>query len=49
MWRRRDPPAQLEDIVELLQGIGTILMTIAARLEAIIELLGGDEDEEADP
>ena len=48
MWRRREPPGQLEDIVELLHGIGTILMVISARLDAIIELLGWDEDEEAD-
>lgn len=45
-WRRQR--ATLDDVVELLQGIGIILMDIDAKLEAIIRHVRGDEDEEAD-
>jgi hypothetical protein len=46
-WRRHRG-ATLDDVVELLQGIGTILMDINAKLEAIIRHIRGDEDEETD-
>jgi hypothetical protein len=39
--------ATLDDVVELLRGIGTILMEIDAKLERILPQNGGDEDEEA--
>jgi hypothetical protein len=31
------------DVIELLQGIGTMLQEIDAKLGRLIELLGGDE------
>jgi hypothetical protein len=43
---RRDR-ATLDDVVELLRGIGTILMEIDAKLQKILSQNGGDEDEEA--
>lgn len=46
-WTRQSR-ATLDD-VELLHGIGAILMQISAKLEEIIELIGGDEDDEAEP
>jgi len=46
-WRRQSG-ATLDDVVELLEGIGTILMEISAKLEVIIRHVRGDEDEEAD-
>lgn len=48
MLRPRKELRRLEDIVELLQEIGRILMGISAKLDAIVELLRNDEDEEAD-
>jgi hypothetical protein len=39
MLRRRQQRATLEDVVELLEGLGRILMGISARLDEIIELL----------
>jgi hypothetical protein len=38
-WRQR---ATLADVVELLQGLGRVLMEISARLDEIIELLEDD-------
>jgi hypothetical protein len=49
--RRRPSPrpaSTLDDIVEVLTGIGRTLMAISAKLDAIAHLLGGDDDEEAD-
>jgi hypothetical protein len=46
--RRIEPAATLDDVVELLIGIGVALMGISANLRHIAELLGGDEDEETD-
>jgi hypothetical protein len=34
------------EAVELLHGIGTMLMAMDAKLEEIVELLGGEDDEE---
>jgi hypothetical protein len=34
----------LDDLVESLRGIGTVLMEISARLEAIERLLRGGDD-----
>jgi hypothetical protein len=48
VWRRRQRDASLGDVVEVLEGIGTTLMVISARLDRSIGLLGGDDDEEAD-
>ena len=48
MPRKRQSGATLDDVVELLHGIGVILMEISARIEDIIQLIGEDEDEEAD-
>ena len=49
MWRRRERSAELLDVVELLQGIGATLMVISAKLDELIALVGGDEDDEAEP
>jgi len=46
-WRPRRSAA-LDDIVELLEGIGAILMKNSVQLETIISHVGGDDDEEAD-
>ena len=49
MWRnRRRGSATLDDVVELLRGIGTILMKIDAKLDEIVQHLYGDEDGETD-
>jgi hypothetical protein len=48
VWWRRRPGATLDDVVELLRGIGTILMKIDAKLDEVIRLLEDDDDGEAD-
>ena len=48
VWLRRER-ATLEDVVELLRGIGTILMEIDAKLEEILQHLEGDDDEQTEP
>ena len=45
-WRRQR--ATLDDVVELLRGIGTMLMKIDAKLEEVIRHLEGEDDEEAE-
>ena len=35
-----------KDVLEYLYGFGRMLQNIDARLERIVELLGGEEDEE---
>jgi len=49
VWRRRERRATLDDVVELLHGIGTILMEIDAKLEEAIQHLEEDDDDEAEP
>ena len=44
--RRRRPRATLDDVVEYLRGIATILMEIDAKLDRITRRNEGDEDEE---
>jgi hypothetical protein len=46
--RRPEPRATLDDVVEILAGIGQVLMRISANLEDIVAILGGEDDEEAD-
>jgi hypothetical protein len=46
--RRRRERATLDDVVELLRGIGTILIEIDAKLEDIARR-NRDEDEEERP
>jgi hypothetical protein len=48
MLRKRQSGATLDDVVELLHGIGRILMEISARLEALSDFLRGENDEETD-
>jgi hypothetical protein len=45
--RRRGKQRQLDEIVELLHGIGMMLMDISARLETVVDLMKepGDEGE----
>jgi hypothetical protein len=45
--RRRGSATTLDDVVELLRGIGTILMEIDVKLERLLKRIGDDEDEEA--
>ena len=47
MWQRRER-ATLYDVVELLRGIGTMLMKIDAKLEEVIRYLDGEDDDEAE-
>ncbi|MGH3079316.1 MAG: hypothetical protein ACRDPZ_14195 [Gaiellaceae bacterium] len=47
MWWRGES-ATLDDVVELLRGIGTILMKIDAKLVEIIQHLEEDDDGEAE-
>lgn len=46
---RRRPTATLDDVVEVLHGIGIILMEISAKLDNIATLIGEDDDEEDEP
>ena len=39
---------QLDAILELLLGLGTMLMAIDQKLEQVVYLLGGGEDAEAE-
>jgi hypothetical protein len=36
---------QLDDVVELLHGLGTMLMVIDVKLATIVGAIGGDDDE----
>jgi hypothetical protein len=45
--RRVATAATLDDVVELLRGIGTILMEIDAKLQTIARTNGEDENGEA--
>ena len=44
--RRRRPRATLDDVVEYLRGMATVLMEIDAKLDRITRRNEGDEDEE---
>jgi hypothetical protein len=44
--RKRRERATLDDVVEVLQGVATILMEIDAKLEDLARRKGDDEDEE---
>lgn len=46
MWQKRRRRATLDDVVELLDGLGTMLQVIDGRLEEIVSLLK-EEDGEA--
>jgi len=46
MLRRRRERATLDDVVELLRGIGTILMEIDSKLQRLVRTIEGDDDEE---
>ncbi len=46
---RPEPESTLDDVVELLAGIGVALMGVSAKLDYIAELLGGGDDEETEP
>jgi hypothetical protein len=47
-WKRRDSADELGEIVALLLDYGTYLMSIDAKLEEIVALLGGDDDAGSD-
>ncbi len=46
LWRRREPTATLDDVVELLTGIGQTAMGISAQLNRIVAILEEEEDDE---
>jgi hypothetical protein len=46
MWRRREPPPELVEPAALVREIGTFLMRMDARLDRIVEFLGGEDGEE---
>ena len=43
--RRRGKQRQLEEMLEVLHGIGMMLMDISARLETVVDLMKGGADE----
>jgi hypothetical protein len=43
-WRRHSR-GTLDDVVELLEGIGRILMEVSARLDELVDLVKGTGDE----
>jgi hypothetical protein len=43
-WQRRKQ-RQLDEILEVLHGIGMMLMDISARIETVVDLMKGGEDE----
>jgi hypothetical protein len=47
VWWRREPtsPEGLNELIALVRDIGGMLMGIDAKLEEIVELLRGDDDE----
>ena len=45
MLRRRAKRRQLEEILEVLHGVGMMLMDISARLETVVDLMKGGDDE----
>jgi hypothetical protein len=44
--RARRPSATLDDVVEVLSGIGQVVMGISVRLEQIIAILQENEEED---
>jgi hypothetical protein len=47
--RRRRKQRQLDEILDVLHGIGMMLMDISARLETVVDLMQrGDDDGEPD-
>ncbi len=45
MWRRKTE-STLDDVVEVLEGLGQMLQVIDRRLEVIAGILRGDDEEE---
>jgi hypothetical protein len=45
MWGRREPPAELAEIVALIRDLGQLLMGIDAKLERVVELLEENDGE----
>jgi hypothetical protein len=43
---RRSDRATLDDVVEYLRGIATILMEIDSKLQRLVRTIEGDDDEE---
>jgi hypothetical protein len=41
-------PATLDDVVEVLQGMGRMLMAISANVQVIVTEIKGNDDEEED-
>ncbi|MGH3138082.1 MAG: hypothetical protein ACRDPV_16490 [Gaiellaceae bacterium] len=47
--RRRGKQRQVEEVLEVLHGIGMMLTDISARLETVVDLMkGGDDGGEPD-
>ena len=45
VFRRRAKRQQLDEILEVLHGVGMMLMDISARLETVVDLMKGGDDE----
>jgi len=45
VWRSRRNDNTLDDVIEILNGLATTLMTIGSRIEEIFVLVGGEDDE----
>jgi hypothetical protein len=46
VWGRREPSAELVELIALVHEIGRFLMGMDAKLDRIVELLGGEDGEE---
>jgi hypothetical protein len=47
-WKARESPKELGEIVDVLLDYGTYLMSINAKLEELVALLGGEDDAGSD-
>jgi len=45
VWRSRRSDNTLDDVIEILNGLATTLMTVGGRIEEIFVLVGGEDDE----
>jgi hypothetical protein len=48
VWRRTERGSTLDDVVEVLEGIGATLMVVSAKLDDIIRVLEEENHGETD-
>jgi len=46
VWQRREPVQELFELIAIVQDLSAFVMSMDAKLELIIELLGGEDGEE---